>query len=77
MTKKEAPINHTDRLVLRPRAEKDIPNMLQMFNHDEVRKFHGINPPRDERGMIEMIRNRTETKWTVALKETDEFIGMS
>ncbi|MEW4288364.1 GNAT family N-acetyltransferase [Rossellomorea marisflavi] len=52
-----------------------MPNMLQMFNHNEVRKYLGINPPRDEHAMIEMIRNRTETKWTVALKETDEFIG--
>ncbi|VXB15768.1 conserved hypothetical protein [Bacillus sp. 349Y] len=75
LTKKEAPIIQTERLVLRPRAEKDIPNMLQIFNHNEVRKYLGINPPRDEHAMLEMIRNRTETKWTVALIETDEFIG--
>ncbi|GAA4830616.1 hypothetical protein GCM10023310_04640 [Paenibacillus vulneris] len=25
--------------------------------------------------MLEMVRNRNETKWTVALKDTDEFIG--
>ncbi|MGX1265681.1 RimJ/RimL family protein N-acetyltransferase [Rossellomorea marisflavi] len=57
MTKKEAPIIQTERLVLRPRAEKDIPNMLKMFNDEEVRKYLGINPPRDEHAMIEMIRN--------------------
>ncbi len=58
MTKKEAPIIQTERLVLRPRAKRDIPNMLQMFNHEGVRKYLGINPPRDEHGMIEMIRDR-------------------
>jgi [ribosomal protein S5]-alanine N-acetyltransferase len=75
MAKKEAPIIQTERLILRPRAEKDIPNMLKMFNTDEVREFLGSNPPRDEHSMLEMVRNRTETKWTVALKDTDEFIG--
>jgi [ribosomal protein S5]-alanine N-acetyltransferase len=40
--KKEVPIIQTDRLVLRSRAEKDIPNMLKMFNHEEVRKYLAI-----------------------------------
>ncbi|MCA0173073.1 GNAT family N-acetyltransferase [Bacillus sp. RAR_GA_16] len=75
MVKKEAPKIQTERLVLRRREEKDIPNMLKMFNNDEVREFLGVNPPRDEHSMLEMVRNRTETKWTVALKDTDEFIG--
>ncbi|WP_421377935.1 GNAT family N-acetyltransferase [Bacillus salacetis] len=75
MVKKEAPEIQTERLILRPRAEKDIPNMLKMFNNDEVREFLGKNPPRDEQSMLEMVRNRNETKWTVALKDTDEFIG--
>lgn len=75
MEKKEAPNIQTERLILRPRAEKDIPNMLKMFNNDEVREFLGSNPPRDEQSMVEMVRNRTETKWTVALKDKDEFIG--
>ncbi|TYS86170.1 GNAT family N-acetyltransferase [Rossellomorea aquimaris] len=75
MAKKEAPKIQTERLVLRPRAEKDFPNMIKMFNNDEVREFLGINPPRDEHSMLEMVRNRTETKWAVTLKDTDEFIG--
>lgn len=75
MAKKEAPKIQTERLILRPRAEKDIPNMLKMFNNDEVREFLGINPPRDEQSILEMVRKRNERKWTVALKDTDEFIG--
>jgi [ribosomal protein S5]-alanine N-acetyltransferase len=75
MAKKEAPKIQTERLVLRPRAEKDIPNMIKMLNDDVVREYLGINPPRDEYSMLEMIRNRTETKWAVTLKDTDEFIG--
>ncbi|ODP30358.1 Ribosomal-protein-alanine N-acetyltransferase [Paenibacillus nuruki] len=55
--------------------EKDNPNMLKMFNNDEVREFLGINPPRNEQLILEMIRNRNETEWTVALKDNDEFIG--
>ncbi|CAI9396637.1 GNAT family N-acetyltransferase [Niallia sp. Sow4_A1] len=47
MAKKEAPKIQTERLILRPREGKDIPNMLKMFNNDEVREFLGSNPPRD------------------------------
>lgn len=73
--KKEAIKFQTERLVLRPKAEKDIPNMFKMFNNNEVREFLGGYPPRDEHSMLKMVRGRKETEWAVALKDTDEYIG--
>lgn len=75
MAKKEAPKIRTERLILRPLAEKDIPNMFRMFANDEVREFLGGHPPRDKHSMLKSVRGRKETQWAVTLKDTDEYIG--
>ena len=75
MSKQEAPVIKTPRLVLRRRREKDIPFMLELFNNDEVRQYLGGYPPRDEAAMRCMIRRRTSTDWVAALADTDEYIG--
>jgi len=71
----EAPIIETKRLVLRRKKYDDIPDMMKMFNDDEVREFVGGYPPRDERSITGMIRHRTETQWAVTLKDTGEYLG--
>ena len=75
MAKKEAPKIMTERLILRPMAEQDIPSMLRMFNDDEVREFLGGHPPRDKHSMLKSVRGRQETQWAVMLKGSDEYIG--
>ena len=57
--KNEAPIIETKRLVLRQKKYDDFPYMMKMFNDDEVRKFMGGHPPRDERSIKGMIRHRS------------------
>ena len=74
-TRNEAPIIETKRLVLRRKKYDDIPDMMKMFNDDEVREFVGGYPPRDERSITGMIRHRTETQWAVTLKDTGEYLG--
>lgn len=75
MAKREAKRIRTDRLVLRRKHEKDIPAMLDLFQHEQVRQYLGGYPPRDEYSMLRMVRGRKETEWVVALAETDEYIG--
>ncbi len=75
MAKKEAPVLRTERLVLRRKMEKDIPFMLDLFNNDDVRRYLGGYPPRDEHSMLRMIRGRREIEWVAALADTDEYIG--
>lgn len=75
MAKNEAPTIKTERLVLRRRQEKDIPQMLDLFNNDEVRQYLGGYPPRDDHSMLRMVRGRKQTDWVVALADTDEYIG--
>jgi len=75
MAKKEAPKIMTERLILRPMAEQDIPSMLRMFNDDEVREFLGGHPPRDKHSMLKSVRGRRETQWAITLKGTNEYIG--
>ena len=74
-TRNEVPTIETKRLVLRRKKDDDIPDMMKMFNDDEVREFMGGHPPRDERSITEMIRHRTETGWAVTLKDTGEYLG--
>lgn len=75
MKKHEAPIIRTERLILRPKKQKDIPFMLDLFNNDEVRQYLGGYPPRDEKAMMHMIRRRSSTDWVAALADNDEYIG--
>lgn len=75
MAKPEAPTLQTERLILRRRLEKDIPQMLDLFTNDEVRKYLGGYPPRDEHSMLKMVRSRRPVDWVVALASTDEYIG--
>jgi len=75
MPKKQAPILLTDRLILRPKQEKDVPQMLDLFHNKEVRQYLGGYPPTEERAMLRMIRNQGKTEWAVALKDSDEYIG--
>ena len=71
----EAPIIETKRLVLRRKKHDDFPDMMKMFNDDEVREFVGGHPPRDEHSIRGMIRHRIETQWAVTLKDTGEYLG--
>ena len=75
MGKLEAPTIETERLILRRKMECDIPNMVKMFNTEDVRKYLGGYPPRDERSMLGMIRHRNNNQWAVILKKNEEFIG--
>ena len=75
MAKIEVMTIQTDRLVLRRRIEDDIPYMTQMFCSENVRKYLGGYPPRDEHSMLKIIRSRGQTHWHIALKDTNEFIG--
>ncbi len=75
MPKIEAPKLETERLILRRRMEEDIPNMVKMFNTDEVRQHLGGYPPHDKHSMLKMIRHRRETEWAVTLQGTGEYIG--
>lgn len=63
----------TERLVLRRKQDKDIPQMLELFNDEEVRRYLGGFPPRDERAMQRMVRHGRTTEWAVTL--ADEYIG--
>lgn len=74
MPKKDAPIQ-TGRLILRRKEEKDIPYMLSLFNDEEVRRYLGGYPPRDERAMARMVKHGRTSSWAVALPGTDEYIG--
>ena len=66
--KTEAPTLKTPRLVLRRRMEIDIPAMVMMFNTDDVRRYLGGYPPRDEHSMLRMVRHRHATEWAVTLR---------
>lgn len=73
--KKEAPVIETPRLILREKRECDIPGMLDLFNNEEVRRYLGGYPPREERAMWRMVRDRKTTEWAVTLRETGIYIG--
>lgn len=75
MSKSEAVSLNTIRLVLRKRKEDDIPYMVKLFNNENVRKYLGGYPPRDEHTMLKIVRARKETDWHVVLKENDQYIG--
>ena len=75
MPKKLAPILFTDRLILRPKQEKDVPQMRDLFRNEEVRRYLGGYSPTEERAMLRMIRSQGKTDWAVALKDSDEYIG--
>jgi [ribosomal protein S5]-alanine N-acetyltransferase len=75
MAKPEAPTLETARLVLRRKTEDDIPHMVKMFNTDEVRRYLGGYPPRDEHAMLKMVRHRKETQWAVTIRDTGAYIG--
>lgn len=72
MPKKDSRIQ-TERLILRRKLDKDIPYMLELFNDEEVRRYLGGFPPRDERAMQRMVRHGRTTEWAVTL--ADEYIG--
>lgn len=55
MTKKEAPIIETGRLLLRRRLEEDIPFMTEMYNQESVQKHLGGYPPRDKHSMLKAM----------------------
>ena len=55
--------------------EIDIPSMVKIFNTDDVRRYLGGYPPRDEHSMLRMVRHRHTTEWAVTLRDTGAFIG--
>lgn len=63
----------TERLVLRRKQDKDIPQMLALFGDDEVRRYLGDCPPRSERAMERMVKHGRTTEWAVTIG--DEYIG--
>lgn len=72
MPKKDTPI-WTERLLLRRKQDRDIPQMLALFNDEEVRRYLGGNPPRQERAIQRMVKHGRTTEWAVTL--ADEYIG--
>ena len=75
MKKAEAPKMETKNLILRRRMEDDLPNMVKMFNTEDVRKYLGGYPPRDEHSWLKIVRHRNDHEWAVILKENNEYIG--
>ena len=75
MKKIEAIELETERLILRKRMEDDIPFMVKMFNTNDVIKYLGGYPPKDEHSMLKIIRHRNENQWAVTLKENNNYIG--
>lgn len=65
----------TERLILRKKCEKDIPYMLRLFQDEEVRRYLGGYPPREERAMARMVQHGRSTEWAAALPDSDEYIG--
>lgn len=73
--KKESQTIETERLILRARQEKDIPDMLEYFRDEEVRKYLGGYPPKDEHSILKIIRHRSPTEWAITLKANNKLIG--
>lgn len=65
----------TERLLLRGKQEQDVPYMLKLFQDEEVRRYLGGYPPREEQAVRRMVRHRRSTEWVSALAESDEYIG--
>lgn len=63
----------TQRLVLRRKQIRDVPQMLELFNDEEVRRYLGGDPPRSERAMERMVKHGRTTEWAVTID--DEYIG--
>lgn len=68
-------IIRTERLILRRKLEKDVPYMLRLFQDEEVRRYLGGYPPREEPAMRRMVRRSRSTEWAAALPGSDEYIG--
>lgn len=66
-------IIETERLVLRRKQDRDVPQMLELFNDPEVRRYLGGDPPRSQRAMERMVKQDRTTQWAVTLD--DEYIG--
>ena len=45
MPKRDTPLI-TERLILRRKQDKDVPQLLELFNTEEVRRYLGGDPPR-------------------------------
>lgn len=52
----------TQRLVLRRKQVRDVPQMLELFNDEEVRRYLGGDPPRSERAMERMVKHGRTTE---------------
>lgn len=63
----------TERLVLRRKQDRDVPQMLELFNDEEVRRYLGGDPPRSQRTMERMVGQGRTTQWAVTVN--DEYIG--
>ncbi len=62
MPKRDTPLI-TERLILRRKQDKDVPQMLELFNNEEVRRYLGGDPPRSRRVMERMLKQDRTTQW--------------
>ena len=74
-TEKEAPVIETPRLIPQGKAGMRYSRYAGPFNNEEVRRCLGGYPPREERAMWRMVRDRKTTEWAVTLRETGIYIG--
>jgi len=66
----------TDRLIIRPLKEKDLPAVYELFSHDRLMETYGMNNLKTmdhARDFLEELIHDQE--WAITLKETKEVIG--
>ena len=73
---KQAPTIETGRLILRAKTVKEASEVHAYFNDDEVRMYLGGYPPTELNSIVGHIkRSRSNSSWSVVLKETGKVIG--
>lgn len=73
----------TDRLILRPVAEKDLEDLYQVLSDPDVAKFDYFYPLTDREQVKEVIKryqkqveDNVEITWGLALKENNKLMGI-
>ncbi|GAB5398902.1 MAG: GNAT family protein [Aureisphaera sp.] len=73
----------TQRLILTPVSENDIPEILEMNSFEEVARYNTIGIPKSEEEMTRILAKALDASkenagvlgWTIRLKETKGFLG--
>ncbi|MDQ0154466.1 GNAT family N-acetyltransferase [Robertmurraya andreesenii] len=80
--KKRFPVLETERLILREIIETDRLDILEYLSDEEVMKFYGMSPFRDEEEALEEINWYRKIfdfgvgiRWGITLKEINKVIG--